>query len=692
MRDKKLILTTSILQRLGKKWKKNVDGYFTSDYETACYNHENGYYPVSINDKIHFSRKLTKTRMRKNNLPIYRSIIERSIWHLYETMCKYSDENTEIHGIRTDCIYGSNLVDDEKFINIDRESCDNSKNLGTIKKHAYDLPKVNNNNYTPDVEYFSHNAFINNLRDVDILKMKSCLISGKAGTGKTYRLKEIYKKVGKDDCMVLSFQNKAVDNLRNYGIEIAQTIDKALLQNINGTQCATYANKKFGKKYLLIDEVFSMSSFHWNLIYDIYLKNPNLHIYAFGDPNQTVAIEVNDGGLKSSGVIYDYTKSQALIDIFENTHELKYIEGKSRYDRKLYDVSNKVLNNKVPELKVGNINDFRRFICYTNMEVDRRNRDVMSKIKNGDDFVLQKRKKGTRSELTNITLEKGSPVVPHSNNKNGLFYNNESFTYHSSTDSHIKLERVNKTILELPIKLFCASFVPFYAGTVHRFQGSKLDEPFCITQIQLMDKNLLYTAITRATKYEDVHIDRKIKKIKQFKYIDCAKINISCQLKIGYIYKIANEINDKIYIGHTIKSIYKRFEQHCEEPIGKGDIIHSKIKKYGSDKFNIELLERKLFFRLSELNRLSLEYRNHYNPEYNYIAIPKKKIKKKIELPKVFNVDMKIKGLSFDKQQNRYRVRIKGLKQKTFNVKKYGGNENAKRKAFEYLTGIIEQE
>ena len=31
---------------------------------------------------------------------------------------------------------------------------------------------------------------------------------------------------------------------------------------------------------------------------------------------------------------------------------------------------------------------------------------------------------------------------------------------------------------------------------------------------------------------------------------------------MGYIYKITNKVNGKIYIGQTVKTVEKRFQQH----------------------------------------------------------------------------------------------------------------------------------
>jgi len=53
---------------------------------------------------------------------------------------------------------------------------------------------------------------------------------------------------------------------------------------------------------------------------------------------------------------------------------------------------------------------------------------------------------------------------------------------------------------------------------------------------------------------------------------------------MGYIYKITNQVNQKIYIGKTISSISTRFSQHLWESFnpkcnGYNFILHKAIRK-----------------------------------------------------------------------------------------------------------------
>lgn len=61
----------------------------------------------------------------------------------------------------------------------------------------------------------------------------------------------------------------------------------------------------------------------------------------------------------------------------------------------------------------------------------------------------------------------------------------------------------------------------------------------------------------------------------------------------GFIYKIWNNVNDKIYIGQTIKSINERFMEHIylsrmDDDCRNKHYIHRAISKYGENKFHIQ--------------------------------------------------------------------------------------------------------
>lgn len=60
----------------------------------------------------------------------------------------------------------------------------------------------------------------------------------------------------------------------------------------------------------------------------------------------------------------------------------------------------------------------------------------------------------------------------------------------------------------------------------------------------------------------------------------------------GKIYIIRNDVNDKVYIGQTKRSIEKRFQEHTTLTEAKRSLVLARaIQKYGADKFHVELLQ-----------------------------------------------------------------------------------------------------
>lgn len=63
---------------------------------------------------------------------------------------------------------------------------------------------------------------------------------------------------------------------------------------------------------------------------------------------------------------------------------------------------------------------------------------------------------------------------------------------------------------------------------------------------------------------------------------------------MSYIYKITNDINNKVYIGKTAYSIEKRFKEHCDDAFrdrNEKRPLYSAMRKYGIEHFKIQKIE-----------------------------------------------------------------------------------------------------
>lgn len=121
------------------------------------------------------------------------------------------------------------------------------------------------------------------------------------------------------------------------------------------------------------------------------------------------------------------------------------------------------------------------------------------------------------------------------------------------------------------------------------------------------------------------------------------------------VYIITNDINDKVYIGQTTKSIYERFNEHC---ICGCSEIGKSIQKFGKEHFNVSLLDDTAT-NLDELAEKEDFYIQKYNSiESGYNSRPACKSKGMAITPKprtniTIKKDLKARLEEIAKKENR---------------------------------------
>lgn len=117
----------------------------------------------------------------------------------------------------------------------------------------------------------------------------------------------------------------------------------------------------------------------------------------------------------------------------------------------------------------------------------------------------------------------------------------------------------------------------------------------------------------------------------------------------AFIYRIANQVNGKFYIGQTTKSLAERWKQHCSASrCGSTCYFHNAIRKHGSDAFVIELLEQTSLEFLDDRER---HWISTLRPVYNMTdggegGIPSAETRAKMSAArrgKVFSTDTRAK-------------------------------------------------
>ena len=87
---------------------------------------------------------------------------------------------------------------------------------------------------------------------------------------------------------------------------------------------------------------------------------------------------------------------------------------------------------------------------------------------------------------------------------------------------------------------------------------------------------------------------------------------------MGYIYKITNNINGKVYIGQTIGTIEKRFNEHKRDAIkGCQYSLHRAMRKYGIDSFSVEEIEECPEEELNDREIYWISFYDSYYQGYN---------------------------------------------------------------------------
>ena len=111
---------------------------------------------------------------------------------------------------------------------------------------------------------------------------------------------------------------------------------------------------------------------------------------------------------------------------------------------------------------------------------------------------------------------------------------------------------------------------------------------------------------------------------------------------MAFIYKIINDINNKVYVGQTAYSLEKRFKEHCKDAFedrNEKRPLYAAMRKYGVEHFHIELLEEtdnpeeREKFWIEEFNSFKYGYNATLGGEGKCLYVHKKIVERLIEYP-----------------------------------------------------------
>lgn len=89
---------------------------------------------------------------------------------------------------------------------------------------------------------------------------------------------------------------------------------------------------------------------------------------------------------------------------------------------------------------------------------------------------------------------------------------------------------------------------------------------------------------------------------------------------MGYIYKITNTINDKVYIGKTQRTIQERWQGHIKDSWNskyQHRPLYRAFKKYGLNSFSIEIIEECENNQLNDKEKFWIKQYDSFKNGYN---------------------------------------------------------------------------
>ena len=87
---------------------------------------------------------------------------------------------------------------------------------------------------------------------------------------------------------------------------------------------------------------------------------------------------------------------------------------------------------------------------------------------------------------------------------------------------------------------------------------------------------------------------------------------------MGFIYKITNKINNKIYIGKTKKSVEQRYKRHIISSRNPKTYLHYSMNKYGVNNFCVEIIEEVKIDELNNREKHWIEFYKSNNRKNGY--------------------------------------------------------------------------
>ena len=517
---------------------------------------------------------------------------------------------------------------------------------------------------------------------------------GQAGCGKSWQLGQLIYE-NRNKCIVFSHTNEAIVNIKN----ILKNSHHMSAEQVNKI-CHTFESYFYDStrgidhlkdKIVFVDE-YSMTPNHYiTLLYQAFTKH-GITIIVNGDTNQCEPIN------RVKSILHNYFASKSVSEMCPEHIEMKYIKGSARYDNETRVMLNNFLKYKNLKHKLQPIGNYMKNICWLNSTRQRVTKKCCDEfIGNWPAYEINFKYK-SKIEKYKVCLK--MPLIATQNLKKHEIFNMMEFTLDliSEDDDGNLNFKVNGFWFDK--NTFRESFLPNFCNTVYKYRGGKINENYNIFDTDRMDVKELYTALSRTTKIEYIHlnppqINRYYRERPQDQMI-ILNSYFNADYQNGKIYHVTFEKNDKHYVGSTTRILEDRLDEHKLNP-------KSAIYKYRDDNPIIELICECPCKDKKTLERVENGYINEYKQKYGDQLLNIKGIKKVKTIKNDFKVEMENQkqleerleklGVKFQIKDNTIKdylvtdTKING--KRIYHKRRY--NKDNKQEAFKQLSEIQEK-
>ena len=554
------IMANSFIGELGRKYNKTNSGFTSTDYDTAmcCWTRamaEGRNLSIDEYNGLFLIKEQHCERLFSDNTSVNRFVISHSILQLLQLIQASIGEKSKLVAYNTDGIFVTNpKIEFQHKKSVKFEIKNIGKAYRTDSKIKYSEKK-----YRENLDLDSY----------EIVKGKGVIVCGQAGSGKTT---ELCKRVVEcENPLVLSFTNKAIENVK-------QRLRKVKNNKHDPNKiCHTFDSffsernednfKELRKKTVFIEE-FSMMPNKWvQMIYKAFDKY-NIVVNLYGDPNQCEPVE------DDSNLIYNYMESETVKQMCPILKTLSYVQESCRYDKE----TNKMLSTFLKHGKVAAhfapIGKYYKNTCVRNTTRKAKTESCCERFVKGKDFKEVTFRYNGGRECYKVC--KGMPLLATQNLKNDNVFNTMEFVLEDIRQKGEMEFKVNGKWYGIGV--FACTFIPGFCVTVYKNQGADIDEHYNILDVGLMDKKQLYTALSRTTKFEYIHLNNK--EVNHRYYVreqpdeEIPKMDGDLKNNSGKIYKIEFS-NGKVYVGSTCEDLKTRLKLHLSD---KKNIVYKNSK------------------------------------------------------------------------------------------------------------------